>query len=44
MSPARRLVFLVTNNNAPLFSAAPAVAAGGVLTYTPAANANGSPR
>lgn len=34
--------FLVTNDNAGLFSVAPAIAADGTLTYTPAANANGS--
>ncbi|MCI0585081.1 MAG: Ig-like domain-containing protein, partial [Chloroflexi bacterium] len=35
--------FVVTNNtNASLFSAGPAVADDGTLTYTPAANANGS--
>ena len=34
--------FVVSNNNAGLFSAQPAVAANGTLTYTPAANANGS--
>ena len=34
--------FVVSNNNAALFSAQPAVAANGTLTYTPAANANGS--
>src|SRR5207249_6196158 len=37
------LTFLVTNNSNPgLFSAAPAVAANGTLTYTPVANANGT--
>ena len=37
------LTFLVTNNtNAALFSAGPAVSAAGDLTYTPAADANGS--
>jgi len=37
------LAFNITNNtNAALFSAAPAVSPTGVLTYTPAANANGS--
>ncbi len=36
------LTFVVTNNtNAALFSAAPAISPTGVLTYTPAANANG---
>src|SRR5512132_429023 len=34
--------FVVSNNNNGLFSAQPAVAAPGTLTYTPAANANGS--
>ena len=33
--------FNVTNNNNPLFSAQPAIASNGTLTYTPAANANG---
>lgn len=37
------LTFAITNNtNAALFSAVPAVAADGTLTYTPAGNANGS--
>jgi len=36
------LSFTVTNNNNALFSAQPAVAPNGTLTYTPAANANGS--
>ncbi|MEW6226196.1 MAG: Ig-like domain-containing protein [Chloroflexota bacterium] len=37
------LTFAVTNNtNTALFSVQPAVAADGTLTYTPAANANGS--
>src|SRR5207247_1407584 len=36
------LNFIVSNNNAALFSVQPAVAANGTLTYTPAANANGS--
>lgn len=37
------LIFTVTGNtNEPLFSAAPAVSALGTLTYTPAADANGS--
>ena len=35
------LDFIVSNDNNPLFSAQPAVAANGTLTYTPAANANG---
>lgn len=34
--------FLVTNNNNPLFSVQPAVASDGTLTYTLAANANGT--
>jgi hypothetical protein len=34
--------FTVTNDNTALFSAQPAVAADGKLTYTPAADANGS--
>ncbi len=34
--------FVVSNDNASLFSVAPAIAADGTLTYTPAANANGS--
>jgi hypothetical protein len=36
------LTFTVTSNNPSLFSAGPAVSASGTLTYTPAANANGS--
>ncbi|PYR90765.1 MAG: hypothetical protein DMF84_19190 [Acidobacteria bacterium] len=36
------LTFTVTNNNAALFAAAPAVSGTGVLTFTPAANASGS--
>jgi hypothetical protein len=36
------LSFLVSNNNNGLFSAQPAISAGGTLTYTPAPNANGS--
>ncbi len=35
------LTFNVTNNNNALFSAQPAIAADGALTYTPAPNANG---
>ncbi|MEH6873643.1 MAG: Ig-like domain-containing protein [Candidatus Competibacter sp.] len=39
----QNLTFQVTNNTNPsLFSAGPAVAANGTLTYTPADNANGS--
>ena len=33
--------FLVSNDNAALFSVAPSIAANGTLTYTAAANANG---
>jgi len=36
------LNFIVSNNNNTLFSVQPAVAADGTLTYTPAANTNGS--
>jgi VCBS repeat-containing protein len=36
------LTFHVANNNSSLFSAPPAISATGTLTYTPAANANGS--
>ncbi|WP_299219379.1 Ig-like domain-containing protein, partial [uncultured Aquimarina sp.] len=36
------LTFTVTNDNNLLFSAQPAISASGNLTYTPAANANGS--
>ena len=39
---AQALEFVVTNDNAALFSAQPAVAPNGTLTFTPAANANGS--
>ena len=39
---AQTLTFLVTNNNNGLFAAQPAVSAAGVLSYTPADNANGS--
>ena len=40
---AQNLSFEITNNtNAALFSTVPAVSSTGVLTYTPAANANGS--
>ena len=40
---AQTLTFVVTNNtNAALFSAAPAVASNGDLTFTPAADASGS--
>jgi hypothetical protein len=34
--------FVVTNDNATLFAAAPAIAPNGTLTYTPAADANGT--
>jgi hypothetical protein len=36
------LNFIVSNTNNPLFSVQPAVSAAGTLSYTPAANANGS--
>jgi hypothetical protein len=36
------LTFLVSNDNTTLFSAQPAVSSSGELTFTPAANANGS--
>ena len=36
------LSFIVSNNNPALFSAQPAIAANGTLTFTPAATANGS--
>jgi hypothetical protein len=40
---AQTLTFVVTNNtNTALFAAGPAVSASGELTYTPAANANGT--
>src|SRR5207247_1693545 len=39
---AQTLNFIVSNTNTTLFSAQPAVAANGTLTYTTAANANGS--
>src|SRR5262249_29566098 len=40
---AQTLAFVITNNtNSALFSAGPAVSPTGVLTYTPAANANGN--
>ena len=40
---AQPLTFNITNNtNAALFSAVPAISATGVLTYTPAPNANGA--
>src|SRR5207244_2069245 len=34
--------FIVSNSNNALFSAQPAISASGTLSYTPAANANGS--
>ena len=34
--------FVVSNNNSGLFSGQPVMAANGTLTFTPAANANGS--
>ncbi|HEX7833097.1 MAG TPA: Ig-like domain-containing protein, partial [Thermoanaerobaculia bacterium] len=36
------LTFVVSSNNPSLFSAGPSVASNGTLTYTPAANANGT--
>ncbi|MBV9240880.1 MAG: hypothetical protein JO314_02630, partial [Acidobacteria bacterium] len=36
------LNFIVSNDNNPLFSVQPAVASNGTLTFTPAANANGT--
>ncbi len=36
------LNFIVSNDNAPLFASAPAVSAGGALTFLPAPNANGT--
>ena len=39
---SQTLDYLVTNDNAALFAAAPAISPAGTLTYTPAANANGS--
>jgi large repetitive protein len=40
---SQAVTFSITSNtNAALFSAGPAIAANGTLTYTPAANANGS--
>ena len=39
---AQAVEFLVSNDNASLFNVAPAIADDGTLTYTPAANANGS--
>jgi hypothetical protein len=39
---AQQVVFTVTTSNSALFSAQPSVASDGTLTYTPAANANGT--
>lgn len=39
---AQSLNFIVTNSNPSLFSVQPSIAANGTLTFTPAANANGS--
>ncbi len=39
---SQTLAFLVSNDNAALFSAPPAIAPNGTLTYTPAANAYGT--
>ena len=39
---AQKVSFQVTNDNNSLFSVAPAISSEGTLTYTPAANANGS--
>src|SRR5208283_4112802 len=39
---SQTLNFIVSNNNNALFSTQPAVSATGVLTFTSAANANGS--
>lgn len=39
---SQTLIFHVSNDNNSLFSAQPAVSSSGTLTYTPAANANGS--
>src|SRR4029078_9152492 len=40
--PTQTVALTVTNDNTSLFSAQPAVSLTGALTYTPAANANGS--
>ena len=40
--PGQALNFIVSSDNPGLFSAAPAVAADGTLTFTPAPNANGT--
>ena len=39
---AQTVAFQVSNNNNPLFSSQPAIAANGTLTFTPAADANGA--
>ncbi|HRZ94462.1 MAG TPA: hypothetical protein P5022_16260, partial [Candidatus Paceibacterota bacterium] len=39
---SQTVTFLVEHDNATLFSAQPAIAANGTLTYTPADNANGA--
>ena len=39
---SQTVTFQVTNGNNPLFSVQPAISPSGTLTYTPAANANGS--
>ena len=39
---SQSLNFIVSNNNNSLFSAEPTISSSGTLTYTPAANANGS--
>ncbi len=39
---AQNLSFIVSNNNTSLFSTQPAISSAGTLTFTPAANANGS--
>ncbi len=39
---SQTLTFVVTNNNNSLFATQPTISAAGVLTYRPAANANGS--
>lgn len=39
---AQTFSFTVTNNNATLFTTAPAIAPNGTLSFTPAANANGT--
>ncbi|HKR65230.1 MAG TPA: Ig-like domain-containing protein [Thermoanaerobaculia bacterium] len=40
--PSQTVSFVTSNNNNALFSVQPSVAPNGTLTYTPAANANGS--